>query len=91
MFGMRRQIHCSRHGMACDELQHAPALPGVQQSSYLSRHVLALQLALQARLRKDLENVSDAVPDESEELFREPEQESNSNLNNEEENENGNS
>lgn len=42
-------------------------------------------------VRKDLEKVSDAVPDESEELFREPEQESNSNLNNEEENENGNS
>ena len=42
-------------------------------------------------VRKDLENVSDVTPDESEELFREPERETNSNLNNEEENENGNS
>ena len=41
-------------------------------------------------VRKDLENVSDMTPEESEELFREPEQETNSNLN-EEENENGNS
>ena len=42
-------------------------------------------------VRKDLENVSDETPNESEELFREPEQESNSNLNNKEENEDGNS
>lgn len=42
-------------------------------------------------VRKDLENVSAETPDESEELFKEPEQESISNLNNEEENENGNS
>ena len=42
-------------------------------------------------VRKDLENVSDVTQDESEELFREPEQETNSNLINEEENENGNS
>ena len=41
-------------------------------------------------VRKDLENVSVVTPDESEELFNEPEQETNSNLN-EEENENGNS
>ena len=41
-------------------------------------------------VRKDLVNVSDVALDESEELFKEPEQESNSNLN-EEENENGNS
>lgn len=43
-------------------------------------------------VRKELENVSDVTPDESEELFREPEQETNSELNEiKEENENGNS
>lgn len=42
-------------------------------------------------VRKELEKDSVVTPDESEELFREPEQESNSNLNNEEENEDGNS
>ena len=42
-------------------------------------------------VRKDLENVSDVTQNESEELFREPEQETNSNLINEEENEDGNS
>ena len=41
-------------------------------------------------VRKELEKDSVVAPDESEELFKEPEQESNSNLNNEEENENGN-
>lgn len=43
-------------------------------------------------VRKELEKDSVVAPDESEELFKEPEQETNSNLNNEEEeNENGNS
>lgn len=43
-------------------------------------------------VRKELENVSVVTPDESEELFREPEQETNSELNEiKEENENGNS
>lgn len=43
-------------------------------------------------VRKELENVSVVSPEESEELFREPEQETNSELNEiKEENENGNS
>ena len=43
-------------------------------------------------VRKELENVSVVTPEESEELFREPEQETNSELNEiKEENENGNS